>query len=294
MTPAAIAPPGKKLVAAASAIGAAAATDRPAEETTVHTRLLRLALGQPESRSYWEHIDPGVPPPRRAAIAFEQRWFGGKSLPWVRVLLANFAARYDAFPDALRVLRAWSGMDAATRQVICHIHLQLSDPMYRRYTGEFLPQRRNAIDGPRPLDVASQGGGGAAHVDRDSTLRWLRQEFPGRWSDATQVQFASKLLSAASEAGLVSPKRDPRTLPLPKVTDAALGYVLHLLRGTRIAGTLTDNPYLASLGLSDGFLDGRLRQLPGVNFRRMGGLTEFDWNAADLPSWAQAQGLVLR
>ena len=300
MTPAVIAHPTKEPDAVAGAAAAAAAVDvaadRPVEETTVHTRLLRLALGQPESRAYWEHIDPGVPPPRRAAIAFEQRWFGGKSLPWVRVLLANFAARYDAFPDALHILRAWSGMDAATRQVICHIHLQLSDPMYRRYTGEFLPQRRSAGDGPRPMpiDVSGQDGGGVAHVDRDSTLRWLRQEFPGRWSDATQVQFASKLLSAASEAGLVSPKRDPRTLPLPKVTDAALGYVLHLLRGTRIAGTLTDNPYLASLGLNDGFLDGRLRQLPGVKLRRMGGLTEFDWNAADLPSWAQAQGLVLR
>ncbi len=267
----------------------------PAEETTVHTRLLRLALGLTESRGYWEHIDPAIPAPRRAAIAFEQRWFGGKSLPWVRVLLANFAARYDAFPDALRVLRAWSGMDAATRQVICHIHLQLSDPMYRRFTGEFLPQRRSAGDGPWTADGRGPiGAGGLAHVDRDSTLRWLRQEFPGRWSDATQVQFASKLLSAASEAGLVSAKRDPRTLPLPKVTDAALGYVLHLLRATRITGTLTDNPYLASLGLTDEFLDGRLRHLPGVTFCRMGSLTEFDWNARDLPAWAQMQGLVPR
>lgn len=37
-----------------------------------------------------------------------------------------------------------------------------------------------------------------------------KTEFPDCWSEATAVQFASKLLSAASEAGLVSPKRNPR------------------------------------------------------------------------------------
>lgn len=80
--------------------------DRPAEETRVHTRIMRLALAVEESRAYWANLDPSVPPGPRAIQAFEQRWFGAKSLHRVRTLLANFGARYDAFPKALEVLRS--------------------------------------------------------------------------------------------------------------------------------------------------------------------------------------------
>jgi len=254
----------------------AAPTDRdarPAEATAVNTRILRLALGVEESRSYWEHIDPSVPPADRALLAFEQRWFGSKSLERVRFLLATFAHRYDSFPEALAVLRRWSALDASTRQAVCHWHLQLSDPLYRRFTGAFLLERR-ALRDPK--------------VDRDIVLRWVKSEFPARWADATNVQFASKLLSAASEAGLVSPKRDPRALLVPKVPDVALSYLLHLLRGVRFAGTMTENPYLASVGLTEGVLDQRLRALPGLTFRRMARLTELEWSAPTLATWAEA------
>ncbi len=245
----------------------------PGEATDIHTRILRLALGVEDSRSYWEHADPSLPSAERPLVAFGQRWFGSKSLERVRFLLANFVERYDAFPEALAVLRRWRSMEAPARQVICHWHLQLSDPIYRRFTGTFLVDRRSLRD-PK--------------VDRVSVLRWVRNEFPDRWSEATCVQFASKLLSAASEAGLISPNRDPRTLLISKVPDLALGYVLHLLRGLRFEGTLTQNPYLASVGLVDGFLDQRLRALPGISYKRMAHLTEFDWEAPTLRAWAEA------
>jgi hypothetical protein len=245
----------------------------PAEATEVHTRMLRTALGIEASRAYWEQVDPSVPLADRAILAFEQRWIGAKSLPWIRLLLADFAARYDAFPQALVVLRNWRNMDPSTRQVLCHFHLQLSDPLYRRFTGRFLVERRGMSD-PR--------------VDREAVLRWIRNEFPDRWSESTCVQFASKLLGASSEAGLVSPKKDPRKLLLPKVPDLALAYWLYLLREIRFEGTLTDNPYLASVGLDGGFLDQRLRNLPGISFHRMGHLTEFNWAAPNLRSWAEA------
>ena len=248
-------------------------TERVSEATDVHTRILRLALGIEESRAYWEHVDPAVPVADRGLMAFEQRWFGSKSLERIRFLLANFVGRYDAYPEALGVLRRWRSMEASERQVICHWHLQLSDPLYRRFTGKFLVERR-ALRDPK--------------VDRDIALRWVKNEFPDRWSEATCVQFASKLLSAASEAGVISPKRDPRALLLPKVPDLALAYLLHLLRGLRFAGTLTENPHLASVGLVEGFLDQRLRALPGISFRRMGQLTEFDWEAPTLTAWAEA------
>jgi hypothetical protein len=126
-----------------------------------------------------------------------------------------------------------------------------------------------------------------AKVDRDAVLRWVRSEHAGRWSESTCVQFASKLLSAVAEAGLVSERRDPRSLVFPRVTDDALAYLLQLLRETSFVGTMTDNPYLSSVGLTEGLLDQRLRALPGLTYRRMAQLTELSWAAPNLASWAE-------
>lgn len=244
-----------------------------AEETRVHTRLQRLALGIEESRAYWANVDPEVPAAERSLAAFSGRWFGAKSLERVRVLLPYLAARYDAFPNALSVLRKWRSMDPDARRVVCHWHLQLTDPIYRRFAGEFLPARREVPD---------------ATFDRDAALRWMRSTFPDRWGEGTLVQFASKLLSAGTEAGLLSPAPDPRHLLLPRVPDEAIAYLLYLLREVRFDGTLADNPYLRSVGLVDAVLDHRLRGAAGVHLRRVGNVCEFEWTYPDLLHWVEA------
>ncbi len=249
------------------------ARPRPREADVLHTRLLRLALGAEESRSYWEN-GHDTPSNERSTLAFEERWFGGKSLERVRFLLSSFVVRYDAFPEALHVLRRWRRMETLTRKLICHWHLQLSDPLYRAFTGTFLVERA------RTRTPESK-------VDRDIVRRWLKTTLPERWSEATYVQFASKLLSAASEAGLVTEKRDPRALLVPQVPDLALAYLLQLLRGIHFKGTLLENPYLESVGLTGPFLDARLRKLSGLEFRRMAHLTELSWESPTLRAWAE-------
>jgi hypothetical protein len=250
------------------------APSTPGEATEIHTGILRLALAVEESRAYWSHADPDrLQPPgtpaERALLAFEKRWFGAKTMPRIRFLLPNLAARCDAFPQSLAVLHRWAAMDAHTRRAVCHFHMQLSDPIYRRFTGDFLVQRRNAT---------------GSDIDRDIVLRWVQREFPDRWAPATCIQFASKLLSAASEAGLISAKKDPRKLLAPLVPELALAYLLYVLRGLRFEGTLVANPYLASIGLVPN--DARLASLPGVQCRRMGDLVDFQWAAPDLSAWA--------
>jgi hypothetical protein len=246
---------------------------RRAEATEIHTRILRLALGVEESRAYWEHVDPAPSVGSRALEAFEARWFGNRSMERVRSVLATLADRFDAPPDALHTLARWRSMDAPTRNLLCHFHLQLSDPMYRRFTGSFLVQRRGLRE-PK--------------VDRDAALRWVKSEFPDRWSEVTCIQFATKLLAAASEAGLVSAKRDPRQLLFPKVSDLALTYLLYLLRSVAFEGSLTENAYLQSVGLTGGLLDQRLRALTAVAYHRMAHLTEFEWEYPSLIAWAEA------
>lgn len=239
------------------------------EVRDIHTRILKCALEVEDARAYWRHTEPGVVP--TAERVFEQYWFGSKSLGRIKVLLTNFRARYDAFPSALRVLHAWEAMDPSTRTLICHWHLQLADPMYRAFTGRYLVDRR---EGARP------------EVTRDLVVAWVSEQGPGRWTMSTRIQFASKLLSAAHGVRLVTTRRDPRPLSIPRVADEALTYALYLLRDTAFEGTLLDNPYLRSVGLDGAALADRLRGLEALQFRRQDDLVDFGWRHPSLEAWA--------
>lgn len=248
---------------------------RPAECTQLHTRLLKCALEVEDARAYWQQaaLHPGA----TATDAFDGYWFGARSLARIEVLLANFRARFDAFAPALTVLHRWSGMSPDTRRLICHWHLQLSDPLYRAFTGDYLVARR---DGSRP------------EVTRDLIVGWVSDQGAERWTMATRIQFASKLLSAANGAGLVIGIRDPRPLALPRVPDEALEYLMYLLRGISFEGTLLDNPYARSVGLDQAFLEDRLQGLSAIRFSRQGDLIDFGWRHAGLAEWAEGHAPV--
>jgi hypothetical protein len=95
----------------------------PAEATAVQTRLLKCALEVEDARAYWGNAGPVT-----AQRAFEEYWFGARSLSRIAVLLSNMRARFDAFPAALSVLQGWPSMSPDTRRLVCHWHLQLADP----------------------------------------------------------------------------------------------------------------------------------------------------------------------
>jgi hypothetical protein len=245
---------------------------QPAETTDLHTRLLKCALELDESRAWWQHRDPSREGPSAAEV-FEAGWFGTRSLPRVQVLLANLRARFDAFPPALEVLHRWQGITPDVRALVCHWHMQLSDPLYRAFTGDFLVERRGAL---RP------------EITREQVVRWVSAQGPARWTMTTRIQFASKLLSAAHSAGLVREVRDPRALTVPRISDEALGYLLYLLRGTTFSGTLLDNPYLRSVCLVGEALGDRLRRLEGFDFGRSADIVQLGWRYESLTGWAEA------
>ena len=246
-------------------------TTQLCETTQINTRLLKCALEVDDSREYWRHTDDGLQITARQA--FDDYWFGARSLSWVEVLLNNFRARFDAFPEGLSVLQRWPNMDPDTRKLICHWHLQLSDPLYRNFTGDYLVKRRE---------------GDRNQVTRDVVVAWVRDQGPGHWTMSTLIQFARRMLSAAHSAGIVLGKRGTRTITIPRVSDDALGYLMYLLRGVDFEGTLLDNPYLASVGLSGTFIEERLATLPGMSFQRQGDLLDFGWRHNTLGEWADA------
>jgi hypothetical protein len=243
----------------------------PREETQVHTRLLKCALEVDDCRQYWNHATPAHTITPRSA--FDDYVFGARSLTRIEVLLANMRARFDAFPAALEVLHRWPHMAPDTRRLICHWHLQLADPVYRRFTGEFLVARR---------------ADARAHLTRDVVLRWVGDVDAGRWTMATRIQFASKLLSAAYSAGLVGSNRDPRPVVLPRVPDEALEYLLYLLREVTFDGDIRRNRFLSSVGFEGSALDERLRLLPSLDFARQADLVDYGWRYESLRAWADA------
>ena len=247
-------------------------TERPTEQTDIHTRILRVTLAEPECRAYWQHVDLDVPADQRANIAFEQRWFGARTIARVKTLIATLSQRFDATPQALTALRAWRSIPVETRVLVCHWHLQFSDPVYRSFTGGFLAQRRAE---------------GRATIDRDQVERWVHATWGERWAAVTRLKFAANLLSAAGEAGLVKGRANPRKIVTPHVPDEALAYLLHLLREVTVEGQFLDNPYLTSVGLEAATLPGRLTSLRDVQYRQLGDVVDLEWGAPSLRSWAE-------
>ena len=246
-------------------------SDRQREQTDAHTRLSRCALEIEDSRAYWAHADGRAQV--TAKRAFDEYWFGARSLARIEVLLSNMRVRFDAFPAALDVLHRWPHIAPDTRRVICHWHLQLADPLYRSLTGDYLVSRRAGV---------------RAKVTRDLIVGWVSQQGTDRWTMATRIQFASKLLSAAYSAGLIATNRDPRPVVIPRVPDEALEYLMYLLREVQFAGTLLQNPYAASVGLEGASLETRLAGLRSLTFQRQGDLLDYGWRYRDLRAWADA------
>ena len=249
--------------------------ERATEVVEPHTQLLRVTLEANNARAYWQRstTPDRTPPDQEAEQAFVEFWFGTKTMPRVRALIAAFRTRFAAFPGALEALQAWPDMDRATRVLVCHWHLQLSDPLYRRFTGDYLVERRQ---------------GGRETVSRGPVIRWIAEvDAEGRWSASTRAQFASKLLSTAHSAGFVATIRDPRPLSLPRVPAGALGYLMYLLRSVDFAGSLHDNPYLRSVGLEGSAVDDKLHSVAGLSFRRTGDVSEFTWDQASLEAWVR-------
>jgi hypothetical protein len=246
---------------------------RGSEVKDIHTQLLRCTLEIDSARAWWGLDDDGGADV--ALRAFDGSWFGPRSLPRVRVLLTNMRARFGAFPEALQVLRSWSHMEPQTRALLCHWHVQLTDPMYRAFAGVFLVERHDR---------------GRPEVTRDQVTQWVSEQGRGRWTLKTRIQFASQLLVTAKAAGLVKNLKDPRQLQFPRVDDEALTYLLYLLRGVDFEGSLLNNPYLASVGLSPRIASERFRALTALRFRQQADLVDFGWVFDGLSSWAAAAG----
>lgn len=211
-------------------------TDEPPfkEETSPHTGLLRLGLVVEQSQIFWCRAGQERDARVLAEQASRQEWFQDTSDSRSRYLVQQLSRRFP--PECRAELARSPDLQAS---LVCHWHLQLTDPLYRLYTGEYLMERWSS-----PTQSVSLEG----------SNEWARkQAYTFGWRPNTVRRLASGLLSSATEAGLCRRSgRRERELRLPRVESRDREYLTSLLEKAGALGSRS--MYLLPVGLGSGSL----------------------------------------
>lgn len=172
-----------------------------------HTGLLRMSLEVEASQVFWTLADDRESPRERRERAQREGWYPEFSEARYRYVLSELERR---FPSAARkALRAWRP-DQQTA-LVCHWHLQWSDPLYRDFTSSYLVTAW----------AMPEQGVGVSDIEG-----WLFQRGTHHaWSPSTRRRLASGLLGAATEAGFLSGHGRRRELRTVGVDRTSLAYL---------------------------------------------------------------------
>ena len=204
------------------------------ELNTPHTALLRLGLAAPQSILFWQRALDDLPLQQLCRQASEEQWFPELSKARSNYLVGQMEKRFP-FPSR-ELLGFRARPEPQQNLLVCHWHLQLSDPLYRSFCSNFL------------IGCWSNP---TTSVSLEASTRWVeKQEIAHKWQASTIRRMASGLLSAASEAGLCSAKgRGERELRLPLVKPEDIDYLKALLDLAKARHHMPS--YLMSVGKSD-------------------------------------------
>lgn len=203
------------------------------ELQTPHTGLLRLGLAVSQSLLFWERAHEDWSTEELKNRAFKESWFGELSQSRAHYLVTTLERR---FPFPARQQLGFKRRDTLQQnQLVCHWHLQLTDPLYRSFTTSFLFE---------------QWALGEGSVNLEQCVAWVsRQTLAHSWKEITRRRLASALLGAAKDAGLCSgAHRGERMLRIPSVIQTDLSYLKGLLLSADAEAKLPD--YLLSVGYS--------------------------------------------
>lgn len=240
------------------------------EATKIHTRMINDTLLEERSQSFWKNIDLDNKQ-NLVEVAYNNYWFGSANKATIKRTLNNFHVRYSAFPHCLAALKKWEDIDIKERALVCHWHMQLSDVLYRRFTSEFIPSR--FIYKP-------------AAFHKDQVQQWVYGFMGEKWAGSTQAQMASKMMSTIRSVGYVS--KDSKTiieLRYPTVNQRALQYLLYALREITFQGSILENPYLKSVGLTGSFLISQINQTTTISVNQLADVTSLEWKYPNLLGW---------
>ena len=245
-------------------------SERPREQTEMHTRLLKCALEVDDSRVYWTHADGSWS--ATAQQVFDEDRFGARSLARIDVLLSNMRARFDAFPPALPVLHRWPSMSPDARRVICHWHRPLT-AWYRSFTGAYLVGRR---------------AGRRVEVTRDLVVGWIAEHGRDSWTMATRIQFAEQAALRCVLGGTDRCQPRPASGRRPACPGRCAASTCCISCGNSSSRHTADESLSCVGGARGRTFEQRVRALKGLEFRRQADLLDYAWRYPDLRTWADA------
>lgn len=179
-----------------------------------------MGLEVDASRTFWKHAQPGETASDRRRRAQQEQWFPALSEARVRYLLLGLDKRFPA--HVLPALKRWSPAPERQAPLICHWHLQWSDPLYLDFTSGFL------------VGAWARSDRGLTVSDADAWL--VERGTHGGWSPSTRRRLASGLLAAASVAGFLrgqARKKEPCAVTVDERCLAYLGELRELCQTSR-------------------------------------------------------------
>ena len=118
--------------------------------------------------------------------------------------------------------------------------------------------------------------------------QWVHSYIGEKWANSTQSMMASKFLSCIRSVGYVSKEvKDNIEIRYPQVSETALQYLMYALREIEFEGSLLENPYLKSVGLTGSFLTTQLSRTPSISVNQVGDVFSLEWKYRDLLEWAE-------
>jgi hypothetical protein len=172
-----------------------------------------MGLQVDASMRFWSHVQAGESAAERRRRAAQEGWYPELSEARLKYLLSELEKRFPQ--SSLPALQAWSPEGERQAPLVCHWHLQCSDPLYRDFTSSYLVR----------LWARPDHGLSVAEVDA-----WLAARAPDRgWSATTRRRLASGLLGAAAEAGLLKGSGRKKEVRTVNVDAASMGYLRSVL-----------------------------------------------------------------
>lgn len=197
--------------------------------TSEHTGLLRMGLEVKASMLFWKRAEAGENPKERRQRALHEGWFPSLSEARLRYLLGELEKRFHG--PALDALKIWKPEAERQAPLVCHWHLQWSDPLYRDFSSGYLVGLWAQPE--RGITVAGVEG-------------WLEQRGShSGWSPSTRRRLASGLLAAASQAGFLQGNGRQRDLRTVTADGPSLAYLRALVRNQDGADRLAEEILLS-------------------------------------------------
>ncbi len=213
-----------------------------------HTGLLRMGLEVDSSVTFWSRAEPGESASARRSRAIAEGWFSGLSEVRQKYLLSELGKR---FPDGvLPALKAWKPEQESQSSLVCHWHLQWSDPLYRVFCTDFWVSRWASPE---------------ATIDNKAVQGWLEKRGSHTdWSPSTLRRLASGLLSAVTDAGLCQGSgKNRRELRVLQATPKSLAYLMAFLSQQADTG-VSEDAYLCGISVTErsGFQEALSQSVP--------------------------------